>query len=252
MVAMALTTTNTEVMRPNSVSLSSHSSSRTGSTPRATDTSIWSTRLTRAMTISGVNGKRRPDAAGTPVPLMVSSTRSTLAPLLGATLLAANMQEAHTGSLRIERVLKLGHDDRRARHTAHHLGGRPRGRAARPVDQPPPGPVCGRRAPGGAGPGEVRLLRRRVQLREGRAGRRVVRLVALRRPRLPVPQAVRRRRLRRAGRHPHDLRRHPARLLDPVRAPGRHDGQPRRGVDLLPQHPPPLLRADVLRTGGEA
>ena len=38
-------------------------------------------------------------------------------------------------------------------------------------------------------------------LREGRRRRRVVRLVALRRPRLPVPQAVGRRRLRRPRRH---------------------------------------------------
>ena len=87
---------------------------------------------------------------------------------------------------------------------------------------------------------------------KGVARRRVVRLVALRRPRLPVPEAVGRRRLRRPRRHPDHLRRDPPRVLDPDRPPGRHGRQPRRGLDLLPQHAPPLLRADVLRAGRQA
>ena len=50
---------------------------------------------------------------------------------------------------------------------------------------------------------------------------------------------------------PGDLRRDPARLLEADRAPGRHGRQPRRRVDLLPEHAPPLLRPDVPRAGGQ-
>ena len=81
---------------------------------------------------------------------------------------------------------------------------------------------------------------------KGVEGGELVRLVALRRPRLPVPEAVGRGRLRRARRHARHLRRDPARLLEPDRAARRHGRQPRRGVDLLPEHAAPLLRPDVL------
>ncbi len=78
-----------------------------------------------------------------------------------------------------------------------------------------------------------------------------MRLVAVRRPRLPVPQAVGRGRLRRARRHAGDVRRDPSRLLEAEGPARRHGREPRRGVDLLPQHAPPLLRPDVLRAGEE-
>ena len=92
----------------------------------------------------------------------------------------------------------------------------------------------------------VPLRGRRLLLREGRRRRRVVRLVALRRPRLPVPEAVGGARLRRPRRHARHLRRDPPGLLEAEGAPRRHGRQPRRGVDLLPEHAPPLLRPDVL------
>ena len=50
---------------------------------------------------------------------------------------------------------------------------------------------------------------------------------------------------------PGHLRRDPPRLLEAARAARGHDGQPRRGVDLLPEHAPPLLRPDVLRAQGQ-
>ncbi len=95
--------------------------------------------------------------------------------------------------------------------------------------------------------GEVPLRGRRVLLREGRRGRRLVRLLALRRPRLPVPEAVGRGRLPRPRRHARHLRRDPPRLLEAGRAPRRHGRQPHRRVDLLPQHAAALLRPDVPR-----
>ena len=64
-----------------------------------------------------------------------------------------------------------------------------------PAEVPRPG------AAGGARHRAVQLRGRRVLLREGRGGRRALRLVALRRPRLPVPQAERGARLRRPRRH---------------------------------------------------
>ena len=117
------------------------------------------------------------------------------------------------------------------------------------MDRPAAGEVPRPRPPGRARPGRVPLRGRRLLLRAGRRGRRVVRLVALRRPRLPVPEAVGGDRLRRPRRHARHLRRDPARLLDPVRAPRRHGRQPRRRVDLLPEHAPPLLRPGLLRAG---
>ena len=48
-------------------------------------------------------------------------------------------------------------------------------------------------------------------------------------------------------RHARHLRRDPARLLEAGRAAGRHGRQPRRRVDLLPEHAAALLRPDVPR-----
>ena len=93
--------------------------------------------------------------------------------------------------------------------------------------------------------GDLPLRGRGVLLREGRRRRRAVRLVALRRPRVPVPEVVGRGRVLRARRHAHHVRRDPPRLLDQVGTHRRHGRQPHRSVDLLPEHVAPLLRADV-------
>ena len=77
------------------------------------------------------------------------------------------------------------------------------------MDRPAPRQVRRPRAPRRARQGPVPLHGRRVLVREGRRRRRVVRLVALRRPRLPVPEAVGRRRLRRPRHHAGHVRRDP-------------------------------------------
>ena len=79
---MAPTKTNTDEIIPSWVSSRSHSFSRIGSTPRATDTSIWSTRPTRAMATSGQVGNFRPGVGSTAsgAPLASSSTSVTASP----------------------------------------------------------------------------------------------------------------------------------------------------------------------------
>ena len=136
------------------------------------------------------------------------------------------------------------------RHPADHLRRRPRGRAARPLDVPAAEEVPRPRTARRARQRRLPLRGRQFHVREGRRGRRAVRLVALRRPRLPVPEALGRDRFPRARRHAHHVRRDPRRLLEAARTPRRHGRQPHRGVDLLPEHAAPLLRPDVLRARG--
>ena len=104
------------------------------------------------------------------------------------------------------------------RHPADHLRRRPRRRAARPLDVATPEEVPRPGAPRRARQRGLPLRGRRVLVREGRRGRRAVRLVALRRPRLPVPEAVGRDRLPRPRRHAHHVRRDPPRLLEAGRS----------------------------------
>ena len=76
----------------------------------------------------------------------------------------------------------------------------------------------------------------------------LVRLVALRRPRLPVPASCR----PRSGSTSSTSRPTTFDEIRPgcwkqARPPRRHGRQPRRRVDLLPEHAAPLLRPDVPR-----
>ena len=74
---------------------------------------------------------------------------------------------------------------------------------------------------------------RRVLLREGPRRRRAVRLVARRRPHLPVPPAVGRVGFAELDVSDH-VRRDPSRVLDKLRAPRRHGRQPHGGVVCFP------------------
>ena len=74
-----------------------------------------------------------------------------------------------------------------------------------------------------------------------------MRLVALRRPRVPLPEAVGGSGFPRARRHAHHLRRDPGGLLEAAGTSRRHGRQLHRSVDLLSQHAATLLWPDVLR-----
>ena len=134
------------------------------------------------------------------------------------------------------------------RAAAHHLRRRPRRRAARPLDGPAPEEVPRPRAAGGA-----RQPRCSTSRAASSPTRRASRAASRATGGSTTTSSTRSRSCRRRSASteldvtPDHLRRDPARLLEAEGAARRHGRQPHRGVDLLPEHAPPLLRPDVLR-----
>ena len=149
------------------------------------------------------------------------------------------MQGTHTPSSR------RGLTNERA--SPHHLHRRPRGGAARPLDLAAAREVRRQGTARRARPGEVRHVGRGVLVQQGRARRRLVRLLDLRRPDLPVPAAVGRDRVPRPRQHAGHLRRDPSRLLEAPRATPGHGRQLDGRVDLLPERAAAVRGPGVLR-----